>query len=250
MTVGIVEMEEALTTDSEVDELIEVVLRNSVVLDKEFNKGVFVGITLVSAVLVPETGIFTDEVLKDDVAVYVSVTGDTKVTLAVCNVVAGTVTLTMRGNSLEDVELDAELGPETDVWGEAFEPRVPLFMDVDNKESVIPLEEINEETVSEGLAADVIVVKPAVEDEVELVDMVEMKELERGEGVINEDAWVVKDVVVSGIFGTIIVVAKVDEASVSVVVSAGWTGTGDAPSCDGVVVTVVFSNLLWTLLSN
>jgi hypothetical protein len=118
MTVGILDTEAALTTEIMVEELIEVVLGNGVVLDEEFNKGKggFVGITLVATVLITETGIFTDEeVLGCDVAVYVSVTGDTTLTLAVCNVVAGTVTLTMRGKSLEDVELNVELGPETDV---------------------------------------------------------------------------------------------------------------------------------------
>lgn len=252
MTVGIVDIDVALTTDTVVKELIEVVLGNSVVLEDEFNKGkaVFVGITVVVPVLAPDTGIFTDETPEDDVAVYVSVIGDTRLTLAVCKVVAGTVTLIIRGNTPEGVELNTELGPETDVWGEAFEPRVPLFMDVDNKEFVIPSEEIDEELVIAEVIADVTVVKIVVEDEDSVVDMVGTKELEVVEGVINEDVWVVKELVDSGIFGTIIVVAKVDEGSVSVVVSRGWTGIGDAPSCDGAVVLVVFSNLLCNLLSN
>jgi hypothetical protein len=123
-------------------------------------------------------------------------------------------------------------------------------MDVDNPELGIPLEEIDEELVDAGLLFDVAVVKLVVEDEVDPVDMVDKKELEIVEGLINEDVWIVKEFVCSGIFGTIIVVAKVDEGSVSVVVRRGWTGTSDAPSCGGAAELVVFSNLLCSLLSN
>jgi hypothetical protein len=57
MTVGISDIDTALTTETVVEELIEGVLGNGVVLDEEFNKGkgVFVGITLVVTVLIPET---------------------------------------------------------------------------------------------------------------------------------------------------------------------------------------------------
>lgn len=117
-------------------------------------------------------------------------------------------------------------------------------MDVDNKELVAPLEDSEKEVVDAALITDVAVGKLVVEDEVDLVDMMDAKELEIVEVEITEDVWVVKEVVDSAIFGTIIVVANVDEGSVSVVVSRGWAGTGVNASCDVAAELVVFSNLL------
>lgn len=117
MTVGIFDMDTVLTTETVVEELIKAVLEIGAVLEEEIDEGIgaFVDIILVDTVLSPETGEFADEAVERDVAVYVSVTGDTTLMLGVCTVVAATVTLITRGKSTEDVELNAELGPETDV---------------------------------------------------------------------------------------------------------------------------------------